>query len=73
MGGVVSLRLIGQGHQSTLCIFSRDKVQEVSAAIKTLAAAAQSPLDLRILDIDTGKFIASAESSTVPARRARRW
>lgn len=72
MTGIASLRLIGRGHASVLCIVDKDKAPEVSQAIKTLVSAAQSPLELKLVS-DTGQVLAHEESSTVPARRAGRW
>ncbi len=72
MAGIASLRLIGKGHMSVLCIIDKDKAPEVGQAIKALTAAARSPLELKLVS-DTGEVLAHEESPTVPARRAGRW
>lgn len=72
MAGIASLRWIDKGHATTLCIVDKDRAAEVEQAIKTLASAARSPLELRVVG-DRGELLAHVKSSTVPAQRQGRW
>lgn len=72
MPGIASLRLIGPGHASVLCIVDKDKAPEVGQAIKALTLAARSPLELKLVG-DMGEVIAHEVSSTVQARKEGRW
>lgn len=72
MAGMAALRLIGKNYSTLLCIVDKDRAAEVEQAMKALASAAQSPLELRLIG-DRGEALAHVESSTVPALRTGRW
>lgn len=71
MAGIASLRWIDKGFTTVLCIVDKDRAAEVEQAIKTLASAAYSPLELKVVS-DRGEVLAHVKSSSVPDKRSGR-